>query len=658
MAGARTDIRSFRLQLGLLFLFMALVLGAAIFGFMGYQQQQILKANLKSQADVVAKLAAQDIARLVYLDEPDMASDITARLANIPEIHSAVFYDPRGRLLLRLPRRGPVPRHAITLDVPVELNGMHLGHARLTFFSPRLAAQQRHAQNLFFGFVGAVLLAGLLFAVYLDRAFVARLSRLSRALQRAASRGDFKQRLRPDRDDEIGQAQAHFDALLELVETQTRELQYQASHDGLTGLYNRNHLLQELERLLDVPPLKGFHAVCYLDLDRFKVVNDTCGHAAGDQLLRELARLLLEQLRKEPGTLIGRLGGDEFLILVRDRPAQEIARLMNRVLRAIGHYEFRYLEREFPIGVSIGCILLREERGTPTEVISAADGACYQAKRQRHGGIVTHRLDAPEVRAHQVRMDWVSRINTALEARAFRLYLQPIVDAGAASAQLHYEALLRLHEAGQGVIGPDQFIPVAERFGLSPRIDLWVMERLFEILYDNPEFLRRVGRISVNLSALTVADPHNRQAIDRLFKAFPLAPQKLCFEITETAIISEMAQARRFMRHFRGRGVRFAMDDFGTGMASFAYLKDLDFDILKIDGSFVRPIVRDEVLRELTRAMVRIGRITGKEIVAEQVEDEPTADLLRAMGVDYLQGWLFARARPIEAVIDETCRSV
>ena len=642
----------FRLQLGLLFLSMALVLGAAIFGFMSYQQHQLLQANLQSQAGVVARLAAQDIARIVYLDDPDVASDVAARLSNIPEIHSAIFYDTRGRLLLRLPNKGPTPRHSVTLNVPVKLDEIELGNALLTFFSPRLDAEQRRAQNLFFGFVGLVLLAGLLFAQYLDRHFLARLAELSRALQRAATRGDFAQRLRVDRDDEIGRARAHFNALLELVEAQTTELRHKASHDGLTGLYNRTRLLQELDRLLEVPPAKGYHAVCYLDLDRFKVINDTCGHAAGDQLLRELSRSLLEQVRRLPGALIGRLGGDEFLVLVRDHPAQDIARFLNDILRAVDRYEFRYMEREFPIGVSIGCILLKDERATPTEVISAADGACYQAKSLRHGGLVTHRLDAPEIRRHQVRMDWVSRLNTALEQDHFCLYLQPIVDAGRAPGPMHYEVLLRLREGGT-LIGPDQFIPVAERFGLSPRIDRWVLERLFDTLYQAPEFMRRVGRISVNLSALTVADPHNRHAIDLLLKAFPLAPSRLCFEITETAVISELEQARRFMRHFRERGVRFAMDDFGTGMASFGYLKDLEFDILKIDGSFVRPIATDEVVREMARALVRIGRITGKEIVAEQVEDETTAGLLREMGVDYLQGWLFARPRPIAEVIAE-----
>ncbi len=643
---------SFRAQLAALFLFMAFLLGGMILGFFKYQQDQLLHTSMQRQAEVVARLAVQDVARMVYLDDPDVASDIAERLRGIPEILEAGFFGPDGQQLLRLPPTY-LPARRLDPDRRTHHSGWGaIGSGPPGLLQPALNVAQQKAQNLFFLMVGGSLVLGLLFGLFLDRSFIARLAELSQAIRHAASQEDYSQRLDVHRMDEIGTARAQFNKLLERVEQQTETLRYQALHDPLTGLYNRHRMLLELDKLLRRRPAQGYHAVCYLDLDRFKVVNDTCGHSAGDELLQQLSNELLGYVSRHPAYRLGRLGDDEFLVLARDKPAQDIARFLANIKRLVENLHFRYLEREFPIGISIGCILIKDEPTTAIEVIGAADGACYRAKRLQHGGAITLRLGDQQVQDHKQNMDWVSRIYTALENNSFRLHLQPIVAPRETAPYRHFEVLLRL-QTDTGLIGPDHFIPVAERFGLSPRLDLWVIEAVVTQLYENPAFLDRLELLAVNLSGLTVTDPHNRHAIDTLLKAFPIPPEKLCFEITETAVISEMEQAVQFIDFFRRRGIRFALDDFGSGMASFGYLQHLEVDILKIDGSFIRPLRQDPILEEMTRAMVRIGHITGKRIVAEQVEDGETAALLQAMEVDYLQGYHFARPAPFEQFIGQ-----
>jgi diguanylate cyclase (GGDEF)-like protein len=498
-----------------------------------------------------------------------------------------------------------------------------------------------------------VLFFGFAFVIFIDHRFIARLSSLSDALRKVHENRDFSVRLDTERNDEIGLAMRNFNDLVGTVEKQTIDLSYQARHDNLTGLFNRNCLMSQLESMIENPPVNFHHAVCFMDLDRFKVVNDTCGHAAGDQLLKRLSEILLDTLEGYMGVTLGRIGGDEFLILFDDKNEQQVRAVMRHISKVIGSFRFSFLERDFSIGVSFGCILFNHENTSASELLSAADAACYQVKHDGGDLVQLYHLHDQSLLDHQRSMDWVGRLYSAIDENQFRVYLQPIVAIGDVGKKAfnHFETLVRLNQDDK-IISPFLFIPVAERYGLIKKIDLWVMENLCSRLIASPQFLDHLEMVSINLSGLTVSSQDVMREIDKILLRYPVPYNKLCFEITETGVISEIELAQQFIRYFRNKGIRFALDDFGSGMASFGYLSQLDVDFLKIDGSFIRNMENDKISMEMVETMVNIGRITNKQVVAEQVENQQVVDLLSGVGADFLQGYHFCRPEPIDYFTD------
>lgn len=429
------------------------------------------------------------------------------------------------------------------------------------------------------------------------------------------------------------------------------ELSYRARHDALTGLCNRREFEERLSQVLAGASERGRDSVlCYMDLDQFKVINDTCGHIAGDELLRQLSGMLSQQLGK--GDLLARLGGDEFGVLLEDRTPETALDVADRIRKGVGDFHFTWTGRSFGLGVSIGMVPVARSAGTLHDVMSLADTACYAAKDQGRNRIHVYRSDDSEVARRHDEMHWVSGIRQALAEHRLRLHYQPIVPLCGGDHGHHYELLVRMQGSDGGMVSPGKFLPAAERFNLISLLDRWVIQQAFDFLEAHPGHLEHLDTCAINLSGLSVGDGDFLDWLLRRFRDSRVPGEKICFEITETAAIQNIDIATDFMRQLRGQGCRFALDDFGSGLSSFAYLKNLPVDAVKIDGMFVRELQDDPINQAVVRSINEIGHVMGKQTIAEFVETEPVRDLLRSMGVDFGQGFGLALPRPVTELFD------
>ncbi len=431
----------------------------------------------------------------------------------------------------------------------------------------------------------------------------------------------------------------------------SQELAYQASHDSLTGLVNRREFENRLTKLLDSANEGELeHALCYLDLDQFKVINDICGHVAGDELLRQLGKVLKEKIRKRD--ILARLGGDEFGVILEGcslQQAESIAETLQNVIRA---FRFVWEEKIFAIGVSIGLVPINRTGQSVTGLLSLADAACYAAKDAGRNRIhVYHETDSEFVKRHG-EMQLVSMINVAFEEDLFYLVAQPIVplDETRRIGQ-HYELLIRMRDKHGEVVPPDVFLSAAERYNLAVRVDRWVIETALAWLNEHPRHHHELFLCSINLSGHSLGDKEFLRFIIEQLDHRSIVAEKICFEITETAAIANLDSANHFIKILKQRGCRFALDDFGSGLSSFAYLKNLPVDFLKIDGMFVRDIVDDPIALAMVKSINEIGRVMGKQTIAEFVENPLILSELQRLGVDYAQGYGIGQPRPISELI-------
>jgi diguanylate cyclase (GGDEF)-like protein/PAS domain S-box-containing protein len=457
--------------------------------------------------------------------------------------------------------------------------------------------------------------------------------------------------------DADGEPQAFVTVLQDITVEQamSEELSYQARHDSLTGLFSRTEFEKQLSRLLQSTQNAGkHHAFCYLDLDQFKVINDTCGHIAGDELLRRLGPILSGEIREQD--IIARLGGDEFGVLLEGCSVPVAEKIADKLRRAVSDFRFQWESQVFSLGVSIGLVPIDATSESVAAVLSAADAACYEAKDAGRNRIhVYHRADSLVPR-RMGEMRWVAEINLALEKDRFDLYCQPMFPMHeGVPGGLQYELLLRLHLPDGKIVPPGAFLPAAERYGLAVRIDTWVIYTYWKWIEQNPSHLERLGQCSINLSGASLADPGFLAFTLETVRSGIVPPEKICFEITETIAISRLSEAAHFISELRKIGCVFALDDFGTGMSSFAYLKTLPVQYLKIDGLFVRDVVDDPVDCAVVRSINDIGHELGMMTVAEFVENEAIFARLKTLGVDYGQGFHFCRPLPLgecEAFVD------
>jgi diguanylate cyclase (GGDEF)-like protein/PAS domain S-box-containing protein len=417
-------------------------------------------------------------------------------------------------------------------------------------------------------------------------------------------------------------------------------LSYQACHDALTGLFNRNEFERRLSLALrSTTRYERNHALLYLDLDQFKIVNDTGGHAAGDELMRQISALLQARLRE--GDTLARLGGDEFGILLENCPPEQGVRIADEIRQAIRDFRFSWSGLPFTVGGSIGLVTITEDGFTLAEVLRAADTACYVAKEKGRNRVHLYSADDSEVSLKQGEMEWVARIQKALDENRFRLYAQEIVSLRPSIGPgTHFEILIRMLDEQGNLVFPGAFIPAAERYGLMQAVDRWVVATAFETYAqhasDNPG--HAIETCSINLSGASIGDEGFLEFVQTQAAIAGVPYTAFCFEVTETVAVADVAKAADFIRRLRTLGCRFSLDDFGSGMSSFGYLKHLPVDYLKIDGSFVKDMLEDPIDRAMVEAINHIGHVMGKKTIAEFVENVQTLEALRLIGVDYGQG--------------------
>jgi len=427
----------------------------------------------------------------------------------------------------------------------------------------------------------------------------------------------------------------------------TKKIQHQAAHDALTGLVNRTEFERLLQHTLDhATQQKRQCALLYCDLDQFKVVNDTCGRAAGDSLLKQLASILSGQLREID--TFGRLGGDEFGVIMLDCEPSGAIKVAEKLREITGEFRFLWQQKTFAIGVSIGVVFISDHFTTTDALLQAADEACYAAKEAGRNRIHVYEPNDDALERRRGEMRWVARLHAALEEDRFRLYAQTIQGVGSnAEPGLHYEVLIRMVDEQGELVPPGNFVPAAERYGIMPSIDRWVVRNVINWLSTQQRHLDQLLFCSINLSAPTLSDPEFPQFIKDLIETSGIPSEKLCFEITETSAISNFNQALKLISVLKEKNCLFALDDFGSGMSSFGYLKNLPVDFLKIEGSFVREIVSDNTSMALVRSINDIGHVMGKKTIAEFVEDDAVLEMVTKLGIDYAQGYGISKPMPL-----------
>jgi diguanylate cyclase (GGDEF)-like protein/PAS domain S-box-containing protein len=425
-----------------------------------------------------------------------------------------------------------------------------------------------------------------------------------------------------------------------------RQMSYQASHDALTGLVNRREFERRLQECLEsVHTTTARHVMCYLDLDRFKTVNDTCGHMAGDSLLREVAALIKETVRDSD--TVARLGGDEFGLLLVGCPLDKARQIAEDVVRKVSDYRFVWKDKIFSIGLSVGLLEISRESGALEEVMNAADSACYVAKKQgNHVHVYSARDEA--VARQRGEIHWLQRLQTALKENRFELLAQPIVATVETMSGPALEVLLRLQDENvPGGISPSEFQVAAERYRLMSDVDRWVVQTALTALARGTIRLPIGRSVAINLSGQTLGDPQFLEFVVDCLDRTGVSPQQVCFEVTENSVITNLDHARRFINVLHSMGCQFALDDFGRGLSSFGNLKHLSLDYLKIDGSFIRNLGIDAVNQAMVSAMMKLARTLNFRVVAEHVEDLSALEAVKGMGVDFVQGYHMGRPQPL-----------
>jgi diguanylate cyclase (GGDEF)-like protein/PAS domain S-box-containing protein len=423
-----------------------------------------------------------------------------------------------------------------------------------------------------------------------------------------------------------------------------RALHYQASHDALTGLINRrefeNRLTTAVESVRHDASCR--HALLYLDLDQFKLVNDTCGHPAGDQLLKQITGVL--QSRVRIGDTLARLGGDEFGILLQNCPLEQAERVAETLRQAIREFRFMWQDGALTVGVSIGIVEITSDTPTVASVMSAADVACYAAKDQGRNRVQLYKPD--DVPERHREMHWVSKLARATEENRFELHFQPIVPIGNNPQEReHFELMLRLRDESGALVAPAEFIPAAERYNVMPAIDRWVVREALERVVHRAGSGIKPYTVAVNLSGTSLNDERFLEFLIGLLSGQALVAGAMCFEITETAAISNLSNVAYFMHELKTRGCHFALDDFGSGLSSFMYLRTLPVDYLKIDGQFIEKVISNPIDRSMVEAISQVGRAMGIHTIAERVESAEVMNELGRLGIGFAQGFHIARPR-------------
>ncbi|MBZ0096635.1 MAG: EAL domain-containing protein [Sulfuricella sp.] len=427
----------------------------------------------------------------------------------------------------------------------------------------------------------------------------------------------------------------------------TQQLSYQSTHDALTGLFNRHEFEYQVKQAIRDAQVSGReHSLLHMDVDQFKVINDTCGHVAGDELLKRYTAQLSELLRQ--GDVLARAGGDEFGLLLENCSVQQALHIAGKIQEMTQHFRFVWGGNTFSIGISIGLIGIDRESESVMYVMGRVDAACHMAKEVGRNNIYVHDEEDQALHARHGEMQWTPRITKALEEQRMVLYCQSIARCDAlADLNSHYEILIRMLDESGNLILPGSFLPAAERYNLIATIDRWVISAYFSWLAEHPAHLKALEFGSVNLSGRSLGDNGCLIHIENQLREFAIPAEKICFEITETEAIGNLTKAQYFIERLKSHGCSFALDDFGSGLSSYAYLKNLPVDFLKIDGVFVKDMASDPANHAMVESINHIGHVMGRKTIAEFVENQEIVKILGELGVDYMQGYGIAKPRPL-----------
>ena len=452
---------------------------------------------------------------------------------------------------------------------------------------------------------------------------------------------------------EISREMQHVEAdMRHRIQDAQAQLRYQARHDALTGLVNRQELERRLQQALeDVKQHRANHVFCYMDLDQFRVINDTCGHLAGDEMLRQISMILSQRIRAED--TFARLGGDEFGLLLSYCQVEKAIEIAAQLRQMVEAFRFMHEGRLFQTGISIGIVEITADLKDVGQITRHADAACYVAKDNGRNQIhLFHPEDDVLLKRH-VEMEWVMRINEAIEHNDFVLYCQGIFPMQQKDLPPFYEILIRKRDEHGGIIPPAEFLPSAERYQLMTKIDRWVIQHAFMAL--QPLFKTQSGSkpfiVSINLSGMSLGDPSLLAYIKNCFTTYEISPKHVCFEVTETSAIINIDNTIKLINELKSMGTRFMLDDFGSGMSSFSYLKHLPVDFLKMDGAYVKDITLNKVDLAMAKAIQSVAESMEIRTIAEYVEDQATLDCLNEIGVAYAQGFYLNRPVPLSEAL-------
>jgi len=436
------------------------------------------------------------------------------------------------------------------------------------------------------------------------------------------------------------------------MRTMEKRLSFQASHDSLTGLINRREFEIRLKQnIRNAQSEKQTHSVCFLDLDKFKIINDTSGHSAGDEFLKQISVTIQNELRATD--VLSRLGGDEFGILFNSCSISKAQTICNKILKSIKDTRFSWGKNSFESGASIGIVPINEYTTSLSEVMSSVDAACYEAKDKGRNRIQVFEPDDAEFVKHRAETSWIQKIKTAIKKDNFELYFQEIQAINPSyPTPRSIEILVRLKD-GEKIVPPDSFIPAAERYNMMPLIDEWVISKTFDFLNEYQEAKNSELRVAINLSGQSLSEDNVLNLITNLLrKNKNLKKEHICFEITETAAIANLSRATEFILQIKQMGCKFSLDDFGSGLSSFSYLKNIPVDLLKIDGIFIRDITSDPINKAFVESIHNIGKMMGIKTTAEYVENEDILNCVKSIGIDYAQGYHIARPIPVKTLLE------
>ena len=434
------------------------------------------------------------------------------------------------------------------------------------------------------------------------------------------------------------------------------EISYRATHDTLTGLINRSEFETRLNKLVNENRgLDLQNALMYIDLDQFKVINDTCGHSAGDALLKDVSRIMQSCVRSTD--TLARIGGDEFAVILHNCDTEKSMEIAKKICRSVDEFRFVYSEQRFHIGASLGLVMIDKNWTSDISLMQAADNACYEAKRAGRNRVHFYYDHDNLIEAHRDDLQWVGRIEQALEDDGFVLFCQRIIPLKHQGLE-HAEILIRMKDKSDELIPPNAFLPAAERFHLISRIDRWVIGQMFEWMKINADSLNHIETISVNLSGQSLGDLTFHRYVLNLIETISIDCSKLCFEVTETAAITNIGDAKNFIEVMNKHGVKFSLDDFGSGVSSFGYLKNLAVDYLKIDGQFITDLLDNQIGQATVRCIAEVAKVTGKKTIAEWVENQAVENMLKDMGVDFTQGYLKHKPAHLDFLLAAKCTSL